>query len=72
MPDKVTTTSIRGRPSDDSGNRRAPVRRPTASKRGTTPMSDITCASGVPSLFMLSVPQSTTATDSGNAPLSAT
>ena len=30
----------------------------------------ITCANGVPSLFMLSVPQSTTATLSGNSPVS--
>jgi hypothetical protein len=53
-----------------SGSKRAPVRRPTLSKRGTTPIIAMTCASGVPSLFMLSVPQSTTATVSGNSPVS--
>ena len=66
MPESVTTTSTRGRPSCSSGSSRAPVSRPTLSKRGTTPISAITCASGAPSLFMLSVPHSTTATVSGS------
>ncbi len=70
MPETEITTSTRGRRSCASGMRRAPLSRPTLSKRGTAPMSASACASGVPSDFMLSDPQSTTATDSGYAPLS--
>ncbi len=63
---------MRGRPSSASGISCAPASRPKLSKRGLAPSSANAWAIGPPSLFMLSVPQSTIATDSGKALPSAT
>jgi hypothetical protein len=67
-----TVTSIRGRPSSESGTGSSPVtRRDASSHTGRTPSSASTSATSSPEVRIADVPHTDSPTDSGHDPVSA-